>query len=210
METLLNFDLDQAAMGFDGTGVWMLPRAARALVTGYTTFTMDLVQGHYLNDRRATQDERLFKYASRGFGIRFLESYLDAVKDMKQSKVLNDSWERDSASSEATASGYSESDESSDKDGKEDKASFSLLHTLLNDARSKVDWFVKAGVAHSDIDSRDQVDAQLGRGCLANFENFAKHVALAELQLDGVTDIAQRFSAQAYDEDPGAYYDGPE
>lgn len=44
-EVLLNFDLDPCAIGFDGTRVVMLPRAARALETGYTTFTMHLVHG---------------------------------------------------------------------------------------------------------------------------------------------------------------------
>lgn len=44
-EVLLNFDLDPCAIGFDGARVVMLPRAARALETGYTTFTMDLVHG---------------------------------------------------------------------------------------------------------------------------------------------------------------------
>jgi len=36
----------------------MLPRCARALETGYTAFTMDLVYGHHLGDRRATQEMR--------------------------------------------------------------------------------------------------------------------------------------------------------
>lgn len=44
-EVLLNFDLDPCAIGFDGTRVVMLPRAARALETGYTTFTTHLVYG---------------------------------------------------------------------------------------------------------------------------------------------------------------------
>lgn len=45
METLLNFDLDPAAVAYDGQEVWMLPRAARSIVTGYTVFSMDLIQG---------------------------------------------------------------------------------------------------------------------------------------------------------------------
>jgi hypothetical protein len=73
---LLNFDLDPCALGFDGTDVLMLPRCARALETGYSTFTMDLIWGHHLGDRRSTQDIRVFKYANRGFGIRILPSYV--------------------------------------------------------------------------------------------------------------------------------------
>jgi hypothetical protein len=71
---LLNFDLDICAMGWDGEQVWMLPRAARALesmlspffvmplpdlsVAGCNVFTMNLIQGHYLSERRASQSQR--------------------------------------------------------------------------------------------------------------------------------------------------------
>ncbi|CAD6947944.1 unnamed protein product, partial [Tilletia controversa] len=55
MAILLNFDLDQVAVGYTGDEVWMLPRASRALVTGYTTFTMDLIHGSFLESRKATQ-----------------------------------------------------------------------------------------------------------------------------------------------------------
>jgi len=74
-EVLLNFDLDICAAGYDGKEVWMLPRMVRALEStclyhyktnmvdvcesaGYNTFTMDMLQGHYLGDRRATQEQR--------------------------------------------------------------------------------------------------------------------------------------------------------
>ncbi|KAH0547746.1 hypothetical protein FGG08_000003 [Glutinoglossum americanum] len=77
---LLNFDLDACAMGFDGTDVLMLPRCARALETGYSTFTMDLIWGHHLGDRRSTQDARVFKYANRGFGLRILPSYVKSLE----------------------------------------------------------------------------------------------------------------------------------
>ncbi|KAF8573520.1 hypothetical protein K439DRAFT_959110 [Ramaria rubella] len=79
-DVLLNFDLDICAIGWDGNDVWMLPRAARALETGYTVFTMDLINGHYLGDRRATQEERVFKYADKGYGLRFLPSYLTELQ----------------------------------------------------------------------------------------------------------------------------------
>ncbi|KAG8831070.1 hypothetical protein FRC17_003735 [Serendipita sp. 399] len=85
-EVLLNFDLDICAVGYDGVQLYMLPRAARALETGYNVFTMDMVQGHYLGTRRASQEQRaelpprVFKYAGKGYGIRILPSYLDALK----------------------------------------------------------------------------------------------------------------------------------
>lgn len=86
---LLNFDLDPCAMGFDGTEILMLPRAARCLETGYTTFTMDLVCGHHLHDPRATQHTpiRVLKYADRGFGIRILPSYVRALEDLRPHKT---------------------------------------------------------------------------------------------------------------------------
>ncbi|KAJ7721707.1 hypothetical protein B0H16DRAFT_1473763 [Mycena metata] len=64
-DVLLNFDLDICSMGWDGSDVWMLPRAARALETGYNTFTMNLIQGHYLSERKASQPQRIFKYARK-------------------------------------------------------------------------------------------------------------------------------------------------
>lgn len=80
-DILLNFDLDACAIGFDGYNVFMLPRCARAIETGYSIFTMDLVWGHHLGDRRATQESRVFKYADRGFGIRFLPSYARSLEE---------------------------------------------------------------------------------------------------------------------------------
>lgn len=82
-QVLLNFDLDACALGFNGKEVLMLPRCARAIETGYSTFTMDLIWGHHLGDRRATQEIRVFKYADRGFGLRILPSY---VRSLEQSE----------------------------------------------------------------------------------------------------------------------------
>jgi hypothetical protein len=80
-QVLLNFDLDVCAIGFDGSRVLMLPRCARAIETGYSVFTMDLIWGHHLSDRRATQKERVFKYADRGFGLRILPSYAKSLEE---------------------------------------------------------------------------------------------------------------------------------
>ncbi|KAJ7794659.1 hypothetical protein B0H14DRAFT_3159029 [Mycena olivaceomarginata] len=40
---------------------------------------MGLIHGHYLSDRRASTQERLFKYADKGYGIRILPSYISAL-----------------------------------------------------------------------------------------------------------------------------------
>lgn len=77
---LLNFDLDICALAFNGSNVMMLPRCARAIETGYSMFTMDLIWGSHLSDRRSTQEARVLKYADRGFGIRFLPSHENLLK----------------------------------------------------------------------------------------------------------------------------------
>lgn len=83
LDVLLNFDLDVCALGFDGSRVLMLPRCARAIETGYSTFTMDLIWGHHLGNRRETQEIRVFKYADRGFGLRILPSYVRSLGEDK-------------------------------------------------------------------------------------------------------------------------------
>ncbi|KAL8894888.1 MAG: hypothetical protein Q9207_008376 [Kuettlingeria erythrocarpa] len=83
LDILLNFDLDVCALGFNGSSVLMLPRCARAIETGYSTFTMDLIWGHHLGSRRATQEIRAFKYADRGFGLRILPSYVRSLETDK-------------------------------------------------------------------------------------------------------------------------------
>ncbi|KAL8765412.1 MAG: hypothetical protein Q9209_007518 [Squamulea sp. 1 TL-2023] len=80
LDILLNFDLDACALGFNGSQVLMLPRCARAIETGYSTFTMDLIWGHHLGNRRESQEVRIFKYADRGFGLRILPSYIKSLE----------------------------------------------------------------------------------------------------------------------------------
>lgn len=94
---LLNFDLDPCAIGFNGKEVLMLPRCARALETGYSVFTTDLVEGHHLGDRRETQLPRVYKYADRGFGIRILPQYLRTLKysDFHYYTTKADHWRRE-------------------------------------------------------------------------------------------------------------------
>ena len=90
LDVLLNFDLDACAIGFTGSDVIMLPRCARAMETGYNTFTMDLIWGHYLGRRRETRIERVLKYADRGFGLRILPSFAKSLqsKDVEPTCTL--------------------------------------------------------------------------------------------------------------------------
>lgn len=90
LDVLLNFDLDACAVGFTGSDVVMLPRCARAIETGYNTFTMELIWGHHLGRRRKTRIERIFKYADRGFGLRILPSFAKSLQseDLKAACAL--------------------------------------------------------------------------------------------------------------------------
>ncbi|KAL8828173.1 MAG: hypothetical protein Q9170_006714 [Blastenia crenularia] len=75
MDSLFRVGLDPYAICFDGSRVFMLPRCARALETGYSVFTMDLIWGYRLGNRRGIQEERVFRCAEQGFGFRILPSY---------------------------------------------------------------------------------------------------------------------------------------
>ncbi|KAK0522924.1 hypothetical protein OC834_006090 [Tilletia horrida] len=90
MAVLLDFDLDQVTVGRTQDEVFMLPRCARALITGYTVFTMDLVQGSWMTPRSSTYPSRIFKYAYRGFGLRFLPSYLASLPTVSQQDPTTD------------------------------------------------------------------------------------------------------------------------
>ena len=77
IHVLLAQDLDPLAIGYDGHRVLMLPRCARALETGYSTFTTDLIHGDAELGRLPTlMSFRMFKLANRGFGLRILPSYI--------------------------------------------------------------------------------------------------------------------------------------
>ena len=115
-DILLNFDLDACAIGFDGSRVLMLPRCARAIETGYSVFTMDLVWGHHLGHRRASQELRIFKYADRGFGLRILPSYARSLEeDNLEAAVFNEA--------QSTASADIMVDDDDDDDDDDDEAS---------------------------------------------------------------------------------------
>lgn len=59
---------------------------------------MDLIFGHPLADRRATQEIRLFKYADRGFGLRILPSYVKSLEEDNLEKYFPNSNEEEEQS----------------------------------------------------------------------------------------------------------------
>ena len=63
-EILLGFDVDCACCGYDGTHVWALPRAVRAIKHG-----TNILNPLHAWPVRAAYEFRLAKYASRGYSI---------------------------------------------------------------------------------------------------------------------------------------------
>lgn len=77
-EILSHFHLDAYAIGYDGRQVLMIPRCARAIETGYSIFTTDLIMPHLDISSRTMKD--LFKLAHLGFGIRILPCHVKSLE----------------------------------------------------------------------------------------------------------------------------------
>lgn len=82
-EILSHFHLDAHAIGYDGRQVLMIPRCARAIETGYSIFTTDLIMPRHLNHHleissRTMND--LIKLAHLGFGIRILPCHVKSLE----------------------------------------------------------------------------------------------------------------------------------
>ncbi|KAJ7905243.1 hypothetical protein B0H14DRAFT_2489962 [Mycena olivaceomarginata] len=220
-EVLLNFDLDICACAWDGSDVYLLPRCARTLETGTNVFVMDLISGHYLGDRKATRDKRVFKYASRGYGLRVLPSYISSLATYDSAAKLD-----------AIAHGEKHS------------ATVSLT-TLATAARAwtakVIKKYITAGhnnkpfhwparaykpvesdkpvFSHAMLESYQQVTSEpLGRSCLTGFSLFMRHVALWEQEVEGKISIFEDLWATdtygegarvelAYDDSPAYKWD---
>ncbi|KAF7296333.1 hypothetical protein HMN09_01103300 [Mycena chlorophos] len=164
-DVLLNFDLDICAMGWDGEALYMLPRCARALETGYSVFTMDLIQGHYLSERRASHEKRVFKYGYRGYGIRILPSYLTSLTTSQQNIIALSRRERV----------YKNLDI-------EKIAGISRTWTLRVIGTGPG----KRSCSHVLLENGDQVTSEVQtRSCLNGFALFMRHVALFEMEARG-------------------------
>ncbi|KAJ7110779.1 hypothetical protein C8R43DRAFT_1243019 [Mycena crocata] len=179
---LLNFDLDVCAMGWDGSELWMLPRAARALETGYSVFTMNLIQGHYLSERRATQEQRVFKYANKGYGIRILPSYLASL-DTAKSKL--DDIARDENLFELDIDAIA-------------NASRKWTKTVVNELSQQ------GPISHLDLENKSQLSSEpQGRSCLTGLSLFMRHVALWEMEKRGELVIDEKeWASTEYGDSP--------
>ncbi|KAE8230479.1 hypothetical protein CF326_g4520 [Tilletia indica] len=206
MAILLNFDLDQVAIGYTGDEVWMLPRASRALITGYTTFTMDLIHGSFLAPRKATQDQRVFKYAERGYGLRFLPSYLEALGTVP----LN----------QRTTTENNVPEESLLRDE---------LSVTMREERARTAWWLAHhfGAFTSPLEKREvsMNDTTIGLGndtpelaeksSMSGWQLFARHIALWELAQLGYCRLKEQVvsnssSGPGYVDDWLSYDDAPD
>ena len=158
---LLNFDLDICALAFNGSNVMMLPRCARAIETGYSMFTMDLIWGSHLSDRRSTQEARVLKYADRGFGIRFLPSHENLLK---VSRTLDElPWYGDEALGGVSLQGLASAADQFVRD---------MIARRQRAARSLQLPMSKITIAADDLSQRFSTG---GRKGLDNFELFMRH-----------------------------------
>ncbi|KAK0547132.1 hypothetical protein OC846_004988 [Tilletia horrida] len=165
---------------------------------------MDLIHGSFLSPRKATQDQRVFKYASRGFGLRFLPSYIEALPQMPLS-------ERTSV----------------DSDVDESSLPRDILHVTLREERARVGWWLaqKADngymwgpnsdpmIPMRQLNSRSTLSPELAeRSSLSGWQHFVRHVALWEYAQMGYFAYALDefdFIPQGYEDDPHCYQDGP-
>ncbi|KAE8228388.1 hypothetical protein CF326_g6683 [Tilletia indica] len=203
MAILLDFDLDQAAVGYSGYEVWMLPRASRAFVTGYATFSMNLIHGPVLAPRRGAQDQRVFKYGERGYGLRFLPSYINTLPTVSLEEKTT-----------------------TEKDLSEESLPRDELSVTLREERERMAWWVASknhmfrfslqdrhvSVASVEIET-DEASEITDQRSLSRWQRFARHVALWEqaqlgyFLLDADEDL---WGAEFYFDEPLSQYSGPE
>ncbi|KAF8311748.1 hypothetical protein DL93DRAFT_1385226 [Clavulina sp. PMI_390] len=202
-EVLLNFDLDICAMGYDGSSLMMLPRAARALETGYNVFTMDLIQGHYLGERRATQESRVFKYADKGYGIRILPPYLSSLSELFStgSGVYR-------TASRTQGERYAPNLE---------EVAIRAAKWTQKIIKSYANYEMPTNAAglmeltHAQLEERSIITSEPGeRSCLTSFELLMRHVELWKEKVKGNIAMTQEsWANNNYDLGPTGYDDSP-
>ncbi|KAF9069165.1 hypothetical protein BDP27DRAFT_1402854 [Rhodocollybia butyracea] len=207
-EVLLNFDLDVCAAGWDGTEVWMLPSFTTA---GTNVFTMDLINGHYLGDRKATRDKRfsVFKYAKRGYGIRILPIYIGWLSPFQSltptsktllasislgEKLQSREWTRQ------VVQRYIKNGQSSS----------AVTYWFPEGRWPRVEG--KNGLpvfSHAMLEGYGQITSEpLGRSSLTGFGLLMRHVALWEMERAGEIEIYEHiFAEDAYNNIGQVAYD---
>ncbi|KAJ7209952.1 hypothetical protein B0H12DRAFT_1242780 [Mycena haematopus] len=170
-DVLLNFDLDICAWGgtekiFGCFPVLLAPSKVclffsyesccltSAPPAGCNVFTMHLIRGHYLSERRASQPKRIFKYASKGYGLRILPSYLKSLT-------------RSPENIEATFPA-------------EDLLNLDI-NVVVSDARAWVEA-VFLRMVGKKVHYYDMEEGPLRRSCLTLFPLFMRNVAYWEIR----------------------------
>ncbi|KAJ4464596.1 hypothetical protein C8R41DRAFT_859730 [Lentinula lateritia] len=218
-EVLLNFDLDICAAGWDGKEVWMLPRFVRALETGTNVFTMDLVNGHYLGDRKATRDKRVFKYAKRGFGIRIIPLYIGYLSPYQSadSQALLDKislgevlFKPPLSMTRIADNARTWTREVVNRYIQNGQKNVSLTYHWPEGRWPKIKG--KNGLpvfSHAMLEGYGQITSEpLGRSCLTGFGLLMRHVALWELEREGIIEIYEHiFAEDAYNNIGQVSYD---
>ncbi|KAF7350627.1 hypothetical protein MSAN_01622900 [Mycena sanguinolenta] len=156
---------------------------------------MNMIQGHYLSERRATQEQRVFKYADRGYGVRILPSYISSLEESKSKLAAI----------------------------RRDEILFGVdMHKIAAASRRWTRTVVDASsygakpkvMSHSELENDGQISSEpQGRSCLSGFSLFMRHVALWEIAQTGEVKIDTRnwastnyaepaYSGLAYDDTP--------
>ncbi|KAF7332333.1 hypothetical protein MKEN_00115000 [Mycena kentingensis (nom. inval.)] len=85
----MNFDLDVCAVAWDGSVLWITPRAMRALETGYNCFRVDMLGGKFRLKRYGSSMNRIVKYANRGFGVNFLPVDIGSPTNLTTMEIVS-------------------------------------------------------------------------------------------------------------------------
>ncbi|KAK0522169.1 hypothetical protein OC834_006381 [Tilletia horrida] len=213
MSVVMGFDLDQVAVGYTRDEVWMMPRCARALVTGYTTFTMDLIHGHVLEPRSTTEESRLHKYAKRGFGLRFLPSYLASLPQVAVSEKTTDVRDENEA-------GLPRDELSVTLREERARVRFWVAHRLHPRGGLELSWHSR--VSFGELEDRtlrdDDRNKFLARSsdanALSSWQRFARRLALWEMAQEEEPMIRiyqpkNDYELSPYEEGPLGYDDAP-
>ncbi|KAJ7190054.1 hypothetical protein GGX14DRAFT_408309 [Mycena pura] len=201
-DVLLNFDLDICAMGWDGSELWMLPRAARALESKNQLGIRWISElRKYFGAPYATTDA-LAKNSGMprlqlGYGIRILGSYLSSLAESQQNL-------------DSIARG---------------ERLFPLnIHTLADTARRWTERVIRSHQIRQNtratpgqpfrctpilLENGDQKTSEpQGHSCLSGFSVFMRHVALWEMERREEVMIEQvEWAVAFYSEDSDLAYD---
>nr|GAT47528.1 predicted protein [Mycena chlorophos] len=202
-DVLLNFDLDicaavHAASMYQGLGEYVAPcyttsrKRSPHLTVGFNVFTMNLIQGHYLSERRASQEQRVFKYACRGYGVLILPSYVESLRKSEKSVEKN-------AHGEAMLTPLN-------------------LPSLANEVRRWTKRVIRNQFGdsitecdHSVLENGDQITSETQhKSCLSGFMLFMRHVALVDSEMEHRGELkitSEQFPETTYNDLEGIPYD---